>query len=425
MKLLKRNINFIKEMKLLFFSNYFIWMIIILLPILESLLMGRIIYNINILNFSYTMLLVFLLLGFLRIILVYIGGILDTIVRYKVVNKLHLSSINNMMKSKSENNSEVLNIIENDSAVVSEYVSLVIDFLCHVCYYTIAIIIMMSINFFIACLIVVFAIFSSLIHKTLNTKLSKYNNIKRKHSIKITNIMENSLKNKTTLFSLQNRSILKKYDEAINKYNKAAKKEKITLFLINQIGINSVNIQILLIFILIPFISISEAEVFSVITFLLLGLASIDMFLEMASLTTITKNAYQRIDSINSEPKNNSYTICRKDSILFYGTIADNVCLWDVDKSKLEEVLKFVNIYDELVHRDIYTYIVDENTTTLSLGQKCRIILARSIYNAKDIVYYENIFEHIDQQSVEIIFNNINCQSDLKFIKATQLKELI
>lgn len=420
MKVIKNSLEFVKEMKLLYLSNYFVWMIIILLPILESILMGKIIYNISSYNLSILLVVVFVALGFLKVALVYFGGILDTMVRYKVINKLHYSMIKKTMNGKSENYSEIINIVENDSAVVGEYVSLLIDFLCHLCYYIIAITIMISINAFIAGIVVLFAICSSLLHRYLNKKLSKYNALKRQRSITITKLLENSLKNKISLLSSQDKIGQTKYNSAVLEYNKFSRKEKLIIFFINQIGSNSINIQILLIFSIIPFVTIEAYEIVSLITFLLLGMASIDIFLEIGNLTTLVKNSYNKIDSISDYKWNNKHSICKKDSILFYGTIADNVCLWETDNDKLEKVLKFVNIYDELVDRDVYNYIVDENTTTLSLGQKYRIILARAIYNAKDSVYYENIFEHIDKESVNIILHNMNTQSDLKFISVEE-----
>ncbi len=413
---MKVSLKYIQEMKLLFFSNYFIWMLIILLPIVESILMGKIVNNISVANLSYILVIAFLSLGFLKVVLVYFGGILDTVVRYNVINRIHDTIIKKMLGSKNDNNSEVLNIMENDSVVVAEYISLIIDFLCHVCYYVIAIVIMLSINVVITCIVVTFAILSAILHRLLKQKLSKYNNLKRENSIKVTRLLENSLKNKVSLFSLQNQEWLNKYSDAVSEYNNSVRKEKLIIFFINQIGSNSVNILIFLIFVAIPFISIDDAELVSFITLLLLGIASVNMFLEMANLTTVVKNSYTRINSVNSKKWDCDCSVCKKDSILFHGTIADNVCLWDIDKEKLERVLKFVNIYDEVVERNIYTYIVDENITTISLGQKCRLLLARSIYNASDIVYYENIFEHIDQNSVDIILENIKNQSELEFI---------
>lgn len=414
LKLIKHNVKFIKKMKLLYTANFVLWLFIIVSPIVESIIISRLILSFNSVSNAIILISLFACFSFIKVYFIYYGGIVDTRVRYRVINFIHLKIVNKMLKSKNDQPSKIIDILENDSSVISEFNSYIIDFICNVLFYIIAIIMLLRISFIITLMIIVFAILTNIIHILFNKYVGKINKYKRDASIDVTTYLEKSLKNKSSIMSLNSNVALEEFKLRIDKYNASLKKEQFIVTFFNQIGYYSVYVQIATILFISLYINLSASSIIGVTTLLLLGLTSIDMFLEMRSLTIMTKNSYKNIEQIDGEELIKNKMICKKDSIFFNGTIAENICFWDIEKSKLEEILTFVNMDKELEGRNIYSEMLDENGSGLSLGQKYRLFLARALYNADDTIILEDIFSHLDEKNRVDILKKLDDQSFVK-----------
>ena len=97
------------------------------------------------------------------------------------------------------------------------------------------------------------------------------------------------------------------------------------------------------------------------------------------------------------------------ESYIFSGTVRDNLLLADSEKqdSDLVEVLKKVNLYDELSEQGGLDYLLKEGGSNLSGGQKQRLAVARALLKDCSLYVFDEATSNIDMESEEIIMKVI------------------
>ncbi len=116
----------------------------------------------------------------------------------------------------------------------------------------------------------------------------------------------------------------------------------------------------------------------------------------------------------------NLFCISSQDSYLLDGSIKDNITFGttgEISKHKIDEAIKFSRL-EETIHNlpeGIETQ-VGSTLKQLSSGQKQRISIARSIYNDREILIFDEATNALDEENEKIIFENIRKLKDKKTI---------
>lgn len=111
-----------------------------------------------------------------------------------------------------------------------------------------------------------------------------------------------------------------------------------------------------------------------------------------------------------------------QDSYLFNASLANNISLFDenLDKTKLEKVLKETNLYDFVNQLPNKTdEIISEKSSNISTGQKQRIATARALYADAKIIILDEATSNID------VFSEIEILKTLERIKKDKIIILI
>lgn len=115
-----------------------------------------------------------------------------------------------------------------------------------------------------------------------------------------------------------------------------------------------------------------------------------------------------------------------QETFLFNDTIKNNICLYrNVDDSALNETLNLLNL-DNLINDKGLDYVVGENGSKLSGGQRQKIAFARALVAIKPIVILDEVTSNMDSISVEkmkLIFDKFLSNSTV--ICVTHSKELL
>jgi ATP-binding cassette subfamily B protein RaxB len=86
---------------------------------------------------------------------------------------------------------------------------------------------------------------------------------------------------------------------------------------------------------------------------------------------------------------------------LLAGTIADNIALFEerIDMERVREVAQAVGIHDEVMRFPMqYNSLVGDMGTSLSSGQKQRVLLARALYRRSCILILDEGTSHLDPE---------------------------
>jgi ABC-type multidrug transport system fused ATPase/permease subunit len=93
---------------------------------------------------------------------------------------------------------------------------------------------------------------------------------------------------------------------------------------------------------------------------------------------------------------------------LFDGTVAENVAFSDeVDRERVDEVLKIAKIYDFLQTKEGQETFVGEGGIKLSGGQKQRIAIARALYLNPSILVLDEATSALDSETEALIMDEI------------------
>ena len=108
----------------------------------------------------------------------------------------------------------------------------------------------------------------------------------------------------------------------------------------------------------------------------------------------------------------NLFSVSSQDTYLIDGTIKDNIIFGsseNISLQKLNFAIKFARLESMIkeLHDGIDTYI-GSSIKQLSSGQKQRISIARSIYNDRKILIFDEATNALDQENEKLIFKNLD-----------------
>lgn len=129
------------------------------------------------------------------------------------------------------------------------------------------------------------------------------------------------------------------------------------------------------------------------------------------------------LNDINNESYFDKLSYISYDSYLFNRSIFDNFKLYkdDVTKEEIYSALKRVRL-SYLIDNNGYDYIIKEDASNLSGGEKQRLVLALHLLKKKDLYIFDEATSNIDKESEEIIKNiiySLKNESIILFISHT------
>ncbi|MDD3995821.1 MAG: cysteine peptidase family C39 domain-containing protein [Bacilli bacterium] len=98
--------------------------------------------------------------------------------------------------------------------------------------------------------------------------------------------------------------------------------------------------------------------------------------------------------------RDNIYYVSSSEKI-FRGTLIDNISFDNKDMSRIDLLLKLVNL-----EKDINMYI-EEDGNNLSLGEKSKLLLCRALFSNRNVLIIDELLSNIGIEEENIILNNI------------------
>lgn len=102
--------------------------------------------------------------------------------------------------------------------------------------------------------------------------------------------------------------------------------------------------------------------------------------------------------------------VVMQDDQLFAGTLADNISLFDpeLDMQRIEEVTKLAAIHHDIMHMPMrFMTVVGDLGSTLSAGQRQRLLLARALYRRPSILFLDEGTANLDPHNEQNVISAI------------------
>jgi ATP-binding cassette subfamily B protein RaxB len=102
-------------------------------------------------------------------------------------------------------------------------------------------------------------------------------------------------------------------------------------------------------------------------------------------------------------------TVMQEDELLS-GSVADNICFFDsrFDHQRMIEAAKIAGIHDELMDMPMtFNSLVGDMGSSLSSGQKQRVLLARALYGQPKILFLDEGTAHVDIEMEDEIYQRL------------------
>jgi ATP-binding cassette subfamily B protein RaxB len=135
---------------------------------------------------------------------------------------------------------------------------------------------------------------------------------------------------------------------------------------------------------------------------LMLGLlepTSGEVWIDGVPLTSIGVRAYrEQIAAVMQEDE------------LLSGSVADNICFFDsrFDEQKMVRCAQMAGVHDDLMEIPMgYNSLVGDMGSSLSSGQKQRVLLARGLYRQPKILFLDEGTAHVDVEMERQIYENL------------------
>ena len=97
---------------------------------------------------------------------------------------------------------------------------------------------------------------------------------------------------------------------------------------------------------------------------------------------------------------------------LFSGSIADNICFFETtfDQQRMVQCAQIAGIHDEIMAMPMtYNSLIGDMGSSLSSGQKQRILLARALYRRPKILFLDEGTAHLDVENERLINERLRC----------------
>lgn len=136
------------------------------------------------------------------------------------------------------------------------------------------------------------------------------------------------------------------------------------------------------------------------------------------------------IKDIQLESLRRNVGIVLQESVLFDGTIKDNIAFGrrDASMDEIIEAAKLANIHDIIMElEDGYDTHIDDNKSVFSVGQKQLISIARTILTDPDFLILDEATSNVDtvtEQQIQTAMNNI-LKGRTSFVIAHRLKTIL
>ena len=98
---------------------------------------------------------------------------------------------------------------------------------------------------------------------------------------------------------------------------------------------------------------------------------------------------------------------------LLSGSIADNICFFDAnfDRQRMFRCAQLAGIHDDLMAMPMaYNSLVGDMGSSLSSGQKQRVLLARALYRQPKVLFVDEGTAHVDVEMERQIYENLRSQ---------------
>jgi ATP-binding cassette subfamily B protein RaxB len=124
-----------------------------------------------------------------------------------------------------------------------------------------------------------------------------------------------------------------------------------------------------------------------------------DVLIDGTPLAVIGPRAYrERVGAVMQEDQ------------LLSGSIADNICFFDTtfDQQRMIECAQIAGVHDEIMSMPMtYNSLIGDMGSSLSSGQKQRVLLARALYRQPSILFLDEGTAHLDVEKEKEINENL------------------